>query len=119
IALSVAYVGFKNLLPGAARAPYATYKRWLLVFTFGLVHGLGFASVLREIGLPRRGLALALVSFNVGVELGQLLVVGLALPLLVAAARRDAAWYERWGLRAASAVVAAAALVAFFSRLPR
>ncbi len=84
IALSVAVVALENLLPRPPRA------RWALVFAFGLVHGLGFASALREIGLPRRGLVLALVSFNVGVELGQLLIVGLALPLLVAAARRNA-----------------------------
>src|SRR5262249_15485663 len=50
IAFSVAYVAFENLVPRAPRG------RWLLVFGFGLVHGLGFASVLREIGLPRRGL---------------------------------------------------------------
>ena len=113
IAFSVAVVALENLLPRPPRA------RWALVFAFGLVHGLGFASALREIGLPRRGLVLALVSFNVGVELGQLLVVALALPLLVAAARRNAARYERWGLRAASAALAAAAVVAFFSRIPR
>ncbi|MFL5305686.1 MAG: HupE/UreJ family protein [Polyangia bacterium] len=113
IAFSVAVVALENLLPRPPRA------RWALVFAFGLVHGLGFASALREIGLPRRGLVLALVSFNIGVELGQLLVVGLALPLLVAAARRNAARYERWALRAASALLAAAALVAFLSRLPR
>ena len=81
IALSVAYVGFENLVP---RAPRALYGRWLLVFGFGLVHGLGFASVLREIGLPRRGLVLSLLCFNLGVELGQLLVVGLVLPMVVA-----------------------------------
>ena len=113
IALSVAVVALENLLPRPPRA------RWALVFAFGLVHGLGFASALREIGLPRRGLVLALVSFNVGVEVGQLLVVGLALPLLVAAAQRSPARYERWGLRAASALLGTAALVAFVSRLPR
>ena len=58
IAFSVAYVGFENLVPRAPRG------RWLLVFGFGLVHGLGFASVLREIGLPRRGLLLSLLSFH-------------------------------------------------------
>ena len=83
IALSVAYVGFENLVPRAPRG------RWLLVFGFGLVHGLGFASVLREIGLPRRGLLLSLLSFNLGVELGQLLVVALALPIVVTCARRS------------------------------
>ena len=102
IAFSVAYVGFENLVP---RAPRARYGRWLLVFTFGLVHGLGFASVLREIGLPRRGLLLSLLSFNLGVELGQLLVVGLALPIVVACARRAPRVFERWGLQLGSGLI--------------
>lgn len=105
IALSVAFVAVENLLPRPPRG------RWALVFAFGLVHGLGFASALREIGLPRRGLALALVSFNLGVEAGQLLVVGLTLPLLLAFARRDPARYERWGLRVVSVVIALAGAV--------
>lgn len=104
IALSVAYVGFENLV---ARAPRAMSRRWLLVFTFGLVHGLGFASVLREIGLPRRGLLLSLLSFNLGVELGQLLVVGLALPIVVTCARRAPRTFERWGLQIGSGIIGA------------
>jgi hydrogenase/urease accessory protein HupE len=99
IAFSVAYVGFENLVPRAPRG------RWALVFGFGLVHGLGFASVLREIGLPRRGLLLSLLSFNLGVELGQLLVVGLALPIVVAWARRSPRGFERWGLRVGSGLL--------------
>ena len=99
IAFSVAYVGFENLVPRAPRG------RWLLVFGFGLVHGLGFASVLREIGLPRRGLMLSLLSFNLGVELGQLLVVGLALPDRTAWARRSPRAFERWGLGLGSAII--------------
>ncbi len=102
IAFSVAYVGFENLVP---RAPRARYGRWLLVFGFGLVHGLGFASVLRQIGLPRRGLLLSLLSFNLGVELGQLLVVGLALPIVVACARRAPRAFERWGLQLGSGLI--------------
>jgi hypothetical protein len=113
IAFSVAFVALENLLPRAPRG------RWALVFGFGLVHGLGFASALREIGLPRRGLVLSLVSFNLGVELGQLLVVALALPILVAAARRDAARYERWALRGLSALLALAGGVWLVLRLAR
>ena len=76
IALSIFYVAVENLVVQRPRF------RWLLTFGFGLVHGFGFASVLREIGLPPRGLVLSLLSFNVGVELGQLAVVALVSPAL-------------------------------------
>jgi len=49
--------------------------RWWLTFAFGLMHGFGFASVLRDYGLPRDALGLALAAFNIGVEFGQLLIV--------------------------------------------
>jgi hypothetical protein len=111
IAFSVAYVGFENLLPRPPR------RRWLLVFGFGLVHGLGFASVLREIGLPRRGLVLSLVSFNLGVEIGQLLVLALTFPLIVGAARRNPRRFERWGLILGSAIIGAFGTVWLILRL--
>jgi hydrogenase/urease accessory protein HupE len=111
IALSVAYVGFENLVPRPPR------RRWLLVFGFGLVHGLGFASVLREIGLPRRGLVLSLLSFNLGVEIGQLMVLAVTFPLIVGAARRDPRRFERWGLQLGSGVIAAFGTVWLVLRL--
>ena len=76
IALSIVYVGVENMVN---REPQ---HRFALTFGFGLVHGFGFASVLKEIGLPQKGLLLSLVSFNVGVEIGQLVVVAAVLPLL-------------------------------------
>ena len=60
---------------------------WLAAGAFGLIHGLGFATALRELGLPRESLVRALVAFNVGVELAQLALV-VALVAIVAAARR-------------------------------
>jgi hydrogenase/urease accessory protein HupE len=65
-------------------------RRWpaLVAFVFGLVHGLGFAGALNEIGLPQQHLLTALLTFNVGVELGQLLVVALAYAVFLAFARR-------------------------------
>lgn len=54
---------------------------WVVAFAFGLLHGFGFAGALREIGLPTAGLSLALASFNLGVELGQLLIVAVGLAL--------------------------------------
>ena len=76
IALSIAYVGIENLVAREVRG------RWKLTFAFGLVHGFGFANVLREMELPRQALASSLFTFNLGVELGQLGVVLLLWPLL-------------------------------------
>ncbi len=52
---------------------------WIVAFTFGLLHGFGFAGALREIGLPESDVPLALLTFNVGVEIGQLLFIGIVL----------------------------------------
>jgi len=78
IAVSIVYVGLENLLQGDLR------WRWLLTFGFGLVHGFGFASVLRELGVGAAGVGVAvpLVSFNLGVEMGQVGIMLLALPLI-------------------------------------
>lgn len=76
IALSIVYVGVENLVAREVR------HRWVLTFAFGLVHGLGFAGILREMELERRGLAASLVSFNLGVELGQVAIVALLWPAL-------------------------------------
>ena len=73
IAFSIAYVAVENLFT-TELSPW----RGALVFLFGLLHGLGFAGVLGELGMPRGQFGLALVSFNVGVELGQLSVIALA-----------------------------------------
>lgn len=77
IALSIAYVAVENLLT-------TELKPWrpAVVFLFGLLHGLGFAGVLRELGLPRSDFLAALLAFNVGVECGQIAVVLLALLLV-------------------------------------
>jgi len=80
IALSVVYVGFENL---RARAG-ATDWRVRIAFLFGLIHGFGFASVLREFGLPHGALAWSLLGFNLGVEIGQVCIVLVVVPLLAA-----------------------------------
>lgn len=78
IAASIVYVGIENLV----RHNYE--KRWLLTWCFGLIHGFGFASVLRELGIGEggRGVAMPLFSFNLGVELGQIAIAVLVLPLI-------------------------------------
>ena len=66
--------------------PHAHDRRWLLTFAFGLIHGFGFAGVLREVGLPSDAIALPLLAFNLGVEAGQLVIVVLTVPLIRALA---------------------------------
>ncbi|MCR8635857.1 HupE/UreJ family protein [Paenibacillus radicis (ex Xue et al. 2023)] len=77
IALSICYVALENIVSGK----YA--MRWVLTFIFGLVHGLGFAGALEEIGLPKAYFVSSLLIFNLGVEIGQLAVVFAVLPLLL------------------------------------
>ncbi|HVF11421.1 MAG TPA: HupE/UreJ family protein [Abditibacteriaceae bacterium] len=81
IAASIVFVGLENIL---RRDPEHLQRRWMLTFAFGLVHGCGFASVLRELGIGANGVAAAipLLSFNLGVELGQIGVAALVLPLI-------------------------------------
>ena len=81
IALSIAYVAAENFWLKSAG------HRWILTFFFGLVHGFGFANVLRELGLPDQGLIASLLAFNVGVEIGQVIIVSLMFPLVAWAAR--------------------------------
>jgi hypothetical protein len=89
IALSIAYVAIENIV-------FKEYRAWrpLVVFLFGLLHGLGFAGVLEELGLPRDQFATALVSFNIGVEFGQLAVIlGAFLCVGLWFGRKD--WYRQ------------------------
>jgi hydrogenase/urease accessory protein HupE len=100
IALSIAYVAIENIAT-------TQLKPWrvAIVFAFGLLHGMGFAGVLKELGLPRSEFLPALVSFNVGVELGQLAVIGTAF-LLVACWARTKPWYRQAFVVPASALIA-------------
>jgi hypothetical protein len=75
IAASVVLAAVNNLYPVVER------KRWLVAFVFGLIHGFGFASVLTELGLPKDALVLSLLGFNIGVEIGQLAIVAVFLPV--------------------------------------
>jgi len=99
IALSIVFVAAENL----RRTPLgsASQRDWhpYLAFSFGLVHGFGFAGALREVGLPREALGWALGSFNVGVELGQACIILVAAPLL--------AWVAGKSVRAHRCIVLA------------
>ena len=72
IALSIAYIGFENIYHKSLHN-----SRLVIVFAFGLLHGMGFASVLQEFGMPADAFLTALISFNIGVEIGQLVIITL------------------------------------------
>jgi hydrogenase/urease accessory protein HupE len=88
IAASIAFVAIENVMTSRMHT-----WRPLVVFAFGLIHGMGFAGVLREFGLPRERMITALVGFNVGVELGQLAVIVAAFAVLGWWRTRD--WYRK------------------------
>lgn len=75
IALSIAFVALEIVQRQRGRPSLASQKPWLVAFSFGLLHGLGFAGALAEVGLPQNSIPLALLFFNVGVEIGQLAFV--------------------------------------------
>jgi len=104
IALSIACVAIENILTTELH-PWRPF----VVFGFGLLHGMGFAGVLHEIGMPRSEFLVALVTFNVGVELGQLTVITLAF-LLVGVWFKGKPWYRQRVVIPASALIAATGL---------
>ena len=111
IAISIVYIAVENIL-------LSDMKPWrvALVFAFGLLHGMGFAGALKELGLPRSEFVTALVTFNLGVEAAQLAVIGAAF-LLVGwyCSRRQ--WYRRLIVVPASVLIACTALFWTFERL--
>jgi hydrogenase/urease accessory protein HupE len=104
IALSIIYVGADNLLVRNGR----DVRAWI-AFAFGFIHGFGFANVLREMDLPRRALGWSLFSFNVGVEIGQLLVVVAVASALGLLRSRSAVLGRRVAFAGSLAVMAAGA----------
>ena len=110
IALSIAYVAIENLVTRELK-PW----RLALVFMFGLLHGLGFAGVLRDLGLPRDEFLTALLTFNLGVEGGQLTVIAAA--LLVVAPFMKKGWYRQRVVIPASLLIAAIGVYWFVVRL--
>jgi len=81
IALSIVYVALELVRPGDQQG-LAGRRPWLIAFVFGLLHGLGFASALRQVGLPNHDIPEALFLFNVGIEAGQIAFVAAALAVL-------------------------------------
>jgi hydrogenase/urease accessory protein HupE len=112
IAASIVFVGVENLVRRGAEPR----GRWALTFFFGLIHGFGFASVLRELGVGQSGsgLAMPLFSFNLGVELGQIAIAALILPIIWRMRKNEK--FLRLGVPALSAIVALAGLYWFLER---
>ena len=110
IAASITYVAVENIF-------HSALNRWrpLVIFGFGLLHGLGFASVLGDFGLPAGQFVPALIGFNIGVELGQLAVIAIAFVLVGWAMKRD--WYRRAIAVPASCVIAAVGAYWFIERV--
>lgn len=109
IAASVILAAFNNL------RPIFPDRGWIVAFVFGLIHGFGFANVLADLGLARETLALALVGFNLGVELGQLAIVAVFLPL--AFSLRSSWVYQKLTLRFGSALIVLLATTWMFERI--
>ncbi|WP_240778305.1 HupE/UreJ family protein [Shewanella polaris] len=96
IALSVLFAALNNVWPIVLRLGWIT-------FAFGLLHGMGFAGVLGELGLPENQKLLAILAFNVGVEIGQLAILAAVLPLLIFI--RHTLWYRNWGMQLGSVAI--------------
>ena len=104
IALSIIFVGMSALFANTVRDP-----RLLIAFSFGLVHGFGFARALQEMALPRQAISWSLFAFNGGVEIGQACIVMLVAPFLILLRQRNPALSERVvGLGALGVVTAGA-----------
>ena len=102
IAASIVYIAAENFLTDKL-TPWRPY----VVFGFGLLHGLGFAEVLHEIGLARSDFVNGLIAFNIGVELGQIAVIAIAF-LATGLWFRHRSWYRTRIVRPASTVIGCA-----------
>ncbi|MEB2345316.1 MAG: HupE/UreJ family protein [Deltaproteobacteria bacterium] len=116
IALSIVFVAAEGVHGLRGRPGLTARAPWVVAFTFGLLHGLGFAGALAEVGLPQRAIPLALLTFNVGVEVGQLLFVAavLALRRLLAGAPLPA---PRWAPYLPPYAIGALATMWVFERI--
>jgi len=112
IAATIVYVGLENLVRHGD-----PHKRWLLTFSFGLIHGFGFATALREMGVGQRagGVLMPLFGFNLGVELGQLTVAAIVLPIVWKLRTKEK--FLRYGVPACSIAVALAGAFWFIQRV--
>jgi hydrogenase/urease accessory protein HupE len=120
IALSIVFVAAEIVRSRQGRAGMTQHYPWAVAFVFGLLHGLGFASALAEVGLPQSAVPTALLFFNVGVELGQLVFIAVVLGVIAAArrlGRRSAAPKPPWLWRLPPYVIGGSASYWMLERL--
>lgn len=115
IAFSIAYIAIENIF-AKDQNQKAKNTRLAVVFGFGLLHGMGFASMLADFGMPKDAFATALISFNIGVELGQLTIIALAF-LAVGVWFRHKAWYRQAIIVPGSLIIAVTALYWTYDRI--
>jgi hydrogenase/urease accessory protein HupE len=116
IALSIAFVGVELVRHYQNKNGLAFKFPWLVAFLFGLLHGLGFAGALRDVGLPQDNIPTALFLFNVGVELGQLTFVTVVL-LLIAIIKRLSFQFPKWSYKIPPYMIGTMAMYWFIERL--
>jgi hypothetical protein len=117
-ALSIMFLACEIVRLQRGQASLTARWPWLVALSFGLLHGFGFASALREIDLPKGDIPLALFTFNVGVELVQLIFIGFALSTLALARRMGfSSIFERHALSIASYAIGILAAFWFVERL--
>jgi len=109
IALSIVFVAVEIVRLWQGREGLTAQAPWAVAFTFGLLHGLGFASALSEVGLPAGHIPLALLFFNLGVEIGQLLFIGVMLYLFEVVRRIRIPW-PPWAALAAPYAIGSIAM---------
>ncbi len=94
IALSILFLAIEIVHAREGRETFTEKRPWVVALAFGLVHGLGFAGALSEVGLPQQDVPLALLMFNVGVETGQIMFVGVVLLCIAIIRRVPVRWPE-------------------------
>ena len=116
IALSIVFVGVEIVKKQRGQIGWSARYPWVVAFSFGLLHGIGFATALTSLGIPQSTLPIALLFFNVGVEIGQLAFVAVVLALIWAH-RRAGALLPRWGAALPAYAIGSVAAFWFLSRV--
>jgi len=116
IALSIVFLAVELLRHYKGISGFAYYYPWIVSFLFGLLHGLGFASALQDVGLPANNIPVALLLFNVGVEAGQLIFVFIML-LMMAGIRRSRFQLPQWSYKMPAYLIGTLAMYWFIERI--